>query len=184
MCWLLLENSYECKGDLLMSEIHRMCRSKRERILRNNGRLCVYCSNPATTVDHVLPLALCKWVGAPVEALDTESNCVASCSKCNIAKSAEIDLDKISELGDAHIARYHKMEPYIEKYESLIEGIIKKQKFKCYRCGSPINRHTCNIRRIDNRKARLMSNACLLCPGCNIHNFRRRDRAGCRGPLL
>lgn len=43
---------------------------------------CVYCGAPATTVDHVVPLAR--------NGLETESNLVPACGSCNSSKGAKL----------------------------------------------------------------------------------------------
>ena len=56
----------------------RQWRSIRSRILRRDQFICFYCSQEATTVDHVIPRRL--------GGLDSDDNLVASCKKCNLVK--------------------------------------------------------------------------------------------------
>ena len=54
----------------------------RERILRRDGFICVYCHEQANTVDHVQPISK--------GGTDEPDNLVAACGKCNSKKSNKL----------------------------------------------------------------------------------------------
>jgi 5-methylcytosine-specific restriction endonuclease McrA len=51
----------------------------RRSVLRRDGGLCVYCSQPADTIDHVIPRSR--------GGQHVWENCVASCTRCNHRKA-------------------------------------------------------------------------------------------------
>lgn len=53
-------------------------RVTRRRILQRDAHTCVYCGQPATTIDHLIP-----WSKG---GRTTMPNCVAACSECNGAR--------------------------------------------------------------------------------------------------
>lgn len=57
---------------------HRPSSPSRRGVLRRDHRLCVYCSRPAGTVDHVVPRAR--------GGQSSWENLVACCSPCNVKK--------------------------------------------------------------------------------------------------
>lgn len=56
-------------------------RKLRRAVLERDGWECRYCSQPANTVDHVIPRA----EGGP----DAEWNLVAACTSCNSSKGSK-----------------------------------------------------------------------------------------------
>lgn len=52
----------------------------RERILQRDGRRCYLCGGPASTADHIIPVA---WGGS-----QADSNLAAVCKPCHDAKTA------------------------------------------------------------------------------------------------
>lgn len=58
----------------------------RRGILARDNYNCVYCGNPATTIDHVIPRA--------VGGKSTFDNCVAACLSCN-GKKADRSLEQM-----------------------------------------------------------------------------------------
>lgn len=59
----------------------RRQRQRRERILRRDKHTCFYCGGPATTEDHLVPVAR--------GGSESDSNLVAACGPCNYAKGAK-----------------------------------------------------------------------------------------------
>ncbi len=55
----------------------------RKKVLQRDGYICVYCGQPATEVDHLIPKSL------PGSPGDVEDNLVSSCKPCNLAKGAK-----------------------------------------------------------------------------------------------
>ena len=53
-----------------------------------DGGDCAYCGEPATCIDHVMPISK----GGP----NTIDNTVLACTSCNARKAAKLDIDMIS----------------------------------------------------------------------------------------
>lgn len=64
---------------------HRMPRALRAEVFDLHGQCCVYCGDPATTVDHVIPQAK--------GGTDDLENLRPACLPCNTSKGAK-DLDQ------------------------------------------------------------------------------------------
>jgi 5-methylcytosine-specific restriction endonuclease McrA len=60
----------------------RTWRKLRLVILARDQWTCHYCQQPATSIDHVIPVSQ-----APDQALNPE-NCVAACKRCNSSKGS------------------------------------------------------------------------------------------------
>ncbi|MGN6174652.1 MAG: HNH endonuclease [Streptosporangiaceae bacterium] len=56
--------------------------SLRKTVFATKGRLCWYCSRPATTVDHVRPLCL--------GGTNDLTNLVPACRRCNFSRGARV----------------------------------------------------------------------------------------------
>lgn len=70
-------NKYIFASWLYDDKRHRVFSKK--GVLKRDNYLCAYCSEKATTIDHVVPRAL--------GGLSTWMNCVAACIPCNSKKS-------------------------------------------------------------------------------------------------
>lgn len=68
-----IKNRYRVKKLDVVSE-----RYSAKAIFEKFNHTCAYCANPATDLDHVIPISR----GGP----DTESNLVAACKSCNCSK--------------------------------------------------------------------------------------------------
>lgn len=68
-----IKNRYRVKKLNVVSE-----RYSAKLIFEKFNHICAYCSNPATDLDHVIPISR----GGP----DIESNLVAACKSCNCSK--------------------------------------------------------------------------------------------------
>lgn len=64
----------------------RVPRFSYENVKRRDDYLCLYCTNPAESIDHVYP----QHLGGP----STFDNCVASCHKCN-GKKGGLTLEQL-----------------------------------------------------------------------------------------
>jgi 5-methylcytosine-specific restriction endonuclease McrA len=60
----------------------RKWRAFRLTILARDSYTCVYCNQPANSVDHLVPVSK-----APDMAFSPD-NCVSACTKCNSAKGS------------------------------------------------------------------------------------------------
>jgi len=72
-------------------------------ILARSCGKCVYCGEPATTIDHVVPLSR----GGP----DIESNVVGACLRCNLKKGAKTVEEFVRILHDGGITSVNQVEP-------------------------------------------------------------------------
>ena len=54
----------------------------RQVVFNTHGRYCIYCGNPATEIDHVIP--------ASKGGTDTLENLVPACKRCNSTKSDNV----------------------------------------------------------------------------------------------
>lgn len=170
-----------------MSEFHpRVSQGTKNRILKKNNGLCIYCGCRATVIDHVLPMALHKWVNAPIEMLNSDDNLVPACVECNTGKSDDIDINEILKMGTVYRDLHNKLYPYISEYITLKQELLRRHKFKCYRCSGKLGLHSATIRRVNNTKPRTIDNACLLCTNCNSDKrlWRNRNNSKNRGGIL
>lgn len=60
----------------------RQWRTLRKRILERDGYTCMYCGQPADTVDHVLP------VSKHPDLAMNQDNLVSACKRCNSRKGS------------------------------------------------------------------------------------------------
>ena len=77
--WIRSRNSYQLRA----SVVPGLSENKRRKLLRkwqSQSRSCYYCDKPATTVDHVVPLAR--------GGTNFEGNLVPACRSCNGSKHA------------------------------------------------------------------------------------------------
>jgi 5-methylcytosine-specific restriction endonuclease McrA len=73
----------------------------KDQLMARYGRICQYCGAPATTLDHIVPVA---WGGD-----DTFANQVAACWPCNEIASGDLFCDfqqKKEWIAGARASRY------------------------------------------------------------------------------
>jgi len=90
------KGQYECVGCRRKVSKSQNNMSVRELIYKRDGYLCYYCGihlhnlkSSNICLDHIYPKSL--------GGLDTTSNLVTSCMKCNQKKSAKLDIDLINK---------------------------------------------------------------------------------------
>lgn len=80
------------------------------------GRPCVYCGDPAQTLDHIVP----RSKGGP----DSPDNLVPACQRCNSAKSA-LSLEEWAARLRQDLARVDRKRQQLQGIEILLNGLAE-----------------------------------------------------------
>ena len=148
--------------------------------------ICALCGKPIfnkQTTDHIIPVAIFKWIQAAnnsitQEELDELSAIIGhpmnKCKvheHCNVVKSCSFEkpayLSKEqSEVVDDLLTQ---AAPYIKSYTAFLDEMAALQRYGCYRCHLPVSDAYAVVRRLNNKAPRSKDNAMLLCSGCNVY---------------
>lgn len=182
----------------MSEQIGRISANKRKRLLAENNGICAICGLPITesySLEHIFPQSIYKWLYEDIneeerehlkKCLMDERNLFVTHVDCNNYKSDElIDYDGIENLHISEDAKkevrelFNEILNYYWGYLALRSDLLDKTKYKCKICGRDITLFKSTIRRIDNRKARTIKNAIIVCSDCNefkkIRSWRRRN---------
>ena len=157
--------------------------AKKYLIYKKTHGICIICSKKIVcdcnqwSLDHYIPRAIYKWIPDQdlrnkLESLD---NLFIVHRKCNINKDANLptlkDIHNLpidNDLKSNMVNFYQSVEDRLIQYQALKQGVLTTQKFRCLFCKRTISVFNSTLRRIDNKKLRVMDNAICLCFFCSV----------------
>ena len=149
---------------------------------KTNG-ICIICSRQVSSdmekwsVEHYIPRAIYKWVPSQQlrDVLESVENLFIVHQKCNERKDADLPTIKSihhlpisSELKLELLQLYKSVESEISEYRAIKQSVLSSQNALCYFCNHKICMLNSTLRRLDNKKQRIATNAMCLCLSCSI----------------
>ena len=136
------------------------------------------------TVEHIIPYAVFKWVEFNLvfdvdanelwELINSTDNLAITHEECNTDKACKIysedDIRKLhlpDSIRELYIKHLRKLEPYIFRYNKVLDYAWTGQGGGCAGCRCRLDKKDAIIRRMNDRTARTMSNAMVICAKCN-----------------
>ncbi len=149
---------------------------------RTNG-ICVICGKKLSpdentwSPDHFIPRAVYKWIPnqETKKAIESEENIFIVHPKCNLRKNSTLPSNRVISYMHASQSVKNSVksickqtEDSVSEYRKLKQNTLNNQNGRCASCGKKLCLDTSTLRRINNRKDRVESNAMCLCDKCNV----------------